>query len=67
MQLYGVEVDHFPNEEANVREKLKLANQQIASFIKEHPEYTYENQCIKHEIQQASAWARKILNDIENN
>ena len=67
MKLYGVEVDHFPNEKENVKEKLRLATLSLNKHNKEHPEYTYENQCSKHEMQQAINWARKILSDIENN
>lgn len=63
--LYGVTVDHFPNEEANVREKLRLANGQVAMFMAANKAYSYESQCELHELNQAVNWARKILADIE--
>ena len=65
--LYGVPISHFPNEEENVREKLRLANEQVGIFLKADKPYTYETQCELHELNQAVAWARKILQDIEEN
>ena len=65
--LYGVTVSHFPNEEENVREKLRLVQSQMARFATEKKEYNYENQCALHELNQAQEWCRKILSDIEDN
>ena len=59
-ELYGVKVDDFPNEEANVRKKLKLVTDKIS-------ELDYEYQLKLHELNQAKVWCRKILEDIEDN
>ena len=64
--LYGVPVDYFPNEEENVRDKLRLATSQLINFEQNNPEYTYENQCIIHEYNNAISWCRKILEDINS-
>ena len=63
--LYGKPVSYFPNEEKNIREKLRLAKQKLAEFSKDISEYVYEEQLIVHEYNQAIAWCRKILEDIE--
>ena len=63
--LYGVPVSHFPHEEENVREKLRLVMLKIGEFHTSGHPHTYENQCELHELNEASAWCRKILNDIE--
>jgi hypothetical protein len=65
-QLYGVTVDHFPNERKNVKEKLRLAINKRNEFYKEDREYTFENQIVLHEINQAISWCEKILKDIDN-
>ena len=62
--LYGVPVSYFPNEEANVREKLRLVNVQIIIHMAMNKGYTYEAQCELHELNQAASWCRKILEDI---
>ena len=64
--LYGVPVSHFPNEEANVREKLKLATEKLHEFSKTTTGYIYEDQLVIHEYNQAISWCRKILEDIES-
>ena len=61
--LYGVTVDHFPNEKENVKEKLRLATIRRAIVYSEP--YSFENQTELHEINQSIAWAEKILRDIE--
>ena len=63
-KIYGVTVDHFPNEKENVEEKLKLAMKQLCVVMGVNKLYSYENQCELHEINQAIMWCRKILNDI---
>ena len=63
--LYGVPVSHFPNEEANIREKLRLVTKQIEAHMSAKKPYSYEEQCEIFELGQASAWCRKILEDIE--
>ena len=63
--LYGFPISHFPHEEENVREKLRLVKEKIGDFHSSKLPHTYENQCILHELQQAEVWARKILMDIE--
>ena len=63
--LYGVKVSHFPNEKENVKEKLRLATERAGEFMKKNLEYSYENQCKLHELNQAVEWAKKILKDIE--
>ena len=65
MELYGVPVSHFLNEEANVRAKLKLVTQQIGKLIAEKRPYSYENSCVMHELEQAKAWCTKIIQDTE--
>lgn len=62
--LYGVTVDHFPNEKENVQEKLRLA--MIKQYEHKDKPYTYENRKELHEIAQAVDWARKILRDIDD-
>ena len=61
--LYGVTVDHFPNEKENVQEKLRLATIK-ASEIWDRP-YSFEQQTELHEVNQSIEWCRKILKDIE--
>ena len=63
--LYGVPVSYFPNEEQNVREKLRLATEELAKYSKGVSGYVYEEQLIIHEYNQAISWCRKILEDIE--
>ena len=63
-KLYGHTVEHFPNEESNVREKLRLAREQLAKT--NNLAYTYENQCYIHELNKAVEWCTKILEDIED-
>lgn len=62
-KIYGVTVDHFPNEKENVKEKLRLARY-MANKIRGKV-YSYEQQCELHEANQAVEWAEKILIDIE--
>ena len=64
--LYGVPVSYFPHEEENVREKLRLATEMIGKIYEMKKPYNYENSCELHELEQAQAWARKILRDIGN-
>ena len=63
--LYGVPVSHFPKEEENIREKLRLVTIQIGEFHRAGHPHTYERQCELHELNQSSSWCRKILEDIE--
>lgn len=63
-QIYGVTVDHFPNEKENVQEKLRLAKEMQKIFYLTPPK-TFEEQQLLHEIEQAITWAEKILRDIE--
>ena len=61
--LYGVKVDHFPNEKENVKEKLRLAmDRRMEVYGKP---YSYEQQLELHEINEAIRWAEKILKDID--
>ena len=64
--LYGKPISHFPNEENNVREKLRLVTIEIGKIYDMKKPYTYENSCEMHELEQAKAWCRKILEDIED-
>jgi len=63
-KLYGVTVDHFPNEKENVKEKLRLARKQYNKIMSEGIE-SYEDEVALHEAWQAVKWAEKILQDIE--
>ena len=63
--LYGVPVSHFPHEEENVREKMRLAKEKLAELEKTTSGYVYEEQLVIHEYNQAISWCRKILEDIE--
>ena len=62
--LYGVTVDHFPNERENVREKLDLATKRYVEVNREP--YSEEQQQRLHKIWEAVRWADKILKDIDN-
>lgn len=63
-KLYGVTVDHFPNEKENVKEKLRLA---YLKRIEVHVRpYSYPQQVELHSITEAITWAEKILKDIES-
>lgn len=64
-KIYGVTVDHFPNEKDNVREKLRLAMEMRNKIILENRPYSYENECEMAEINQAITWCEKILKDID--
>lgn len=61
--LYGVTVDHFPNEKENVLEKLRLATLMRNEVYKQP--YNFEQQTELHELNQSIEWCRKILSDIE--
>ena len=65
-KLYGVKVNHFPNERENIKEKLKLVSKKLNEIHSQHKPYTYENQCEIHELTQAYTWCKKILEDIES-
>ncbi len=67
-KLYGVKVDAFPNEEDNVKKKLKLATEKRATYYgwKRVQKLTFEEECELNEIEQAIAWAEKILEDISD-
>lgn len=62
--LYGVTVDHFPNEKENVKEKLALATERYAQVYMHHAP-SEERDSMLHEIAQAIKWAEKILRDID--
>ena len=64
-KLYGKPVEHFPNELENVKEKFRLATKQLREFEETHQGYSYEDECTKHEFNQAIAWCVKILEDID--
>ena len=66
-KLYGVSVSHFLNEEANVKEKLRLANIQMTKLMVKMAgeKYDYERECEVHELNQAIVWCRKILENID--
>ena len=62
--LYGVTVDHFPNERENVEEKLRLAKERRNEMWLKGLPKTFEEEETLHELNQAIAWAEKILRDI---
>lgn len=63
--LYGVKVDHFPNEKQNVEEKLSLAVSRY-SYVYINHEPSEEKEVLLHEINQAIKWCEKILRDIND-
>ena len=62
--LYGVTVDHFPNEKENVKEKLELATKRYADVYMHDPP-SEQKDYLLYELNEAIKWASKILRDIE--
>lgn len=62
--LYGVGVEHFPNERENVKEKLRLATMRRNELYMQP--YSEQREIDMFEVNQAITWAEKILRDIDD-